>query len=118
MDLDAIMQAYNRGGGTYSRYRRQSDASLRFDAQKRDHTFRPPERVILYGVAFENEDFLGLVYDFMQEEPPPLGDLESIVVKSDFNGQLSSRGPASLAIQNFFENGGVVAYPPVQRRNF
>jgi hypothetical protein len=38
-------------------------------------------------------------------------DVKNLVVKSELNGQLSSKGPASLAIQNFFDNGGVVVYP-------
>ena len=77
-------------------------------------TLLDPEKVILYGLAFENDDFLNLVYGFMNEVSQ-VPDLKKIVVRSEFNGQLSSRGPASLAIQNFFDNGGVVAYPiPVE----
>ena len=51
-----------------------------------------------------------LVYDFMQD-CTRAADVKNLVVKSELNGQLSSKGPASLAIQNFFDSGGVVVYP-------
>lgn len=109
LDLETIMQSYSGGDelvqDIVSRAMRHFALML-----KNVITLLDPQKVILYGVAFENEDFLGLVYDCMNEGPS-FENIENIVVKSEFNGQLSSKGPASLAIQSFFDNGGVVYYP-------
>ena len=113
IDLDTIMQAYSGGDEPVIDI---VSNSMRLFALvlKNVVTLLDPEKVILYGLAFENDDFLNLVYGFMNEVSQ-VPDLKKIVVRSEFNGQLSSRGPASLAIQNFFDNGGVVAYPiPVE----
>ena len=109
IDLEAIMQAYR--GGDEPVVEIVSKAMRLFAlVLKNVITLLDPEKVFLYGVAFEHEDFLQLVYDFMQD-CTRAADVKNLVVKSELNGQLSSKGPASLAIQNFFDSGGVVVYP-------
>lgn len=106
LNLEIIMQSYNMGDELIQDI--VSKAMRCFALMlKNVITLLDPEKVILYGVAFENEDFLKLVYNFVSEECK-IKDVENIIVRSEFNGQLSSRGPASLAIQNFFENGGLI----------
>ena len=109
ISLDAIMQAYR--GGDQPVIQIVTKAMRLFAlVLKNVITVLDPQKVILYGVAFENEHFLQLVYEFM-DDCTRVPEVKELIVKSEFNGQLASKGPASLAIQHFFDSGGVVPEP-------
>jgi len=106
-DIDIIMKAYKGGDMTIrdimSRAMRYFTLTI-----KNAITLYDPENVVLYGEVFENEDFLELLYEFMLENSSNK-DIRRLVVKSEFNGDLDAKGPASLAIERFFNNGGVLS---------
>lgn len=106
-DIDIIMQAYKGGDMTIrdimSRAMRYFTLTI-----KNAITLYDPERVVLYGEAFENKDFIELLYDFMLDNNY-YKDIRTLVVKSEYNGDLDTKGPASLAIEHFFNSGGVMA---------
>jgi len=106
-DIDKIMKAYN-GGDTV--IRDIMSRAMRYFALtiKNLITMYDPESVVLYGETFENNDFLELLYSFMSDNSDRK-DIKKLVVKSELNGDLETKGPASLAIERFFSNGGVIA---------
>jgi len=105
-DIDIIMKAYKGGDMTI---RDIMSRAMRYFALtiKNAITLYDPEKVVLYGEVFENKDFLELLYDFMLDNNH-YKDIRTLLVKSEYNGELDTKGPASLAIKHFFSNGGVI----------
>lgn len=106
-DIDIIMEAYNNG-----------DIAIRYIISrvmyylaltiKNAITLYDPEMIVLYGEVFENKDFLELLYDFILDSSY-YKDIKEMIVKSEFNGELDTKGPAFLAIEHFLSNGGIIS---------
>ena len=105
-DIDIIMKSYN-GGDTP--IRDIISRAMRYFALVINNaiTVYDPERIVLYGEAFENKDFLDLLYDFTRDYGN-YKDIRRLMVKSEFNEKLDTKGPASLAIENFLNSGGII----------
>lgn len=104
-DIATIMKAYKNGDVVIRRI--MSRVMGYFAIMIRNSiTLYNPEKIILYGEAFDNADFFEELCNFTFKDTNNENAI-SLISKSEFNGDLDTKGPASLAIKNFFDNGGI-----------
>ena len=64
-----------------------------------------PGKIVLYGRMFDNDYFLGRFFTEMREGMDARHAVS--IEKSVFNHQLEDKAACLLAVQNFFQNGGI-----------